>query len=269
MAASPWRIVTGVLIFALTAWVWILSLVLFNIRWNSIQRPGPPIRELFPYGEMRIGVDASYPPFAVATRNDLFGLDIDLGRALGEKLGIPVRFVNMGFDGLYDSIRADQVDMVISALLIDPAKSGEVRYTRHYYNAGLVLVSAGSTPILTMEEIDGHSLAFEFGSHAHAEINLWARRIGDFALRPYELPVYALDAVRLGQADAALVDATTYYLYQQQYPEWRSAFDYVTTAWYAIAVRQNRYETWQAVNWALNALDEEGNLQKIIERWLG
>ena len=64
---------------------------------------------------MRIGVDASYPPFAVATADDLFGLDIDLGSALGERLGIPVRFVNMGFDGLYDSLRADQVDVVISA----------------------------------------------------------------------------------------------------------------------------------------------------------
>ena len=29
-----------------------------------------------------------FPPFAVATADDLFGLDIDVGKAIGEHLGI-------------------------------------------------------------------------------------------------------------------------------------------------------------------------------------
>ena len=84
----------------------------------------------------RIGVDASNPPFAVATADDLFGLEIDLGHALAEEIGVPVRFINMGYDGLYDSIRADQVDMVISTLTMDPLRTNDVRYTQPYFDAG-------------------------------------------------------------------------------------------------------------------------------------
>src|ERR1041384_1754800 len=51
-------IFTSVLV--VTIWVWGLSGVLFWIRWNSFDRLGPPTKELFPYGEIRIGVDASY-----------------------------------------------------------------------------------------------------------------------------------------------------------------------------------------------------------------
>src|SRR5262245_61249918 len=126
MAARSWRITSITLGIAVTVWVWSLAGTTFALRWSSVERPGPPVKELFPYGEMRIGVDASYPPFAVATATDLFGLDIDLGRALAERLDVPVRFVNMGFDGLYDSLKNDQVDVLLSALLIDFSKTGSV-----------------------------------------------------------------------------------------------------------------------------------------------
>jgi ABC-type amino acid transport substrate-binding protein len=268
MAARPWRIAAVTLGIALTVWTWALVGVTFALRWSSVERPGPPVKELFPYGEMRVGVDASYPPFAVATSDDLFGLDIDLGKALAERLKVPIRFVNMGFDGLYDSLKADQVDVVISALLVDPSKTGDVRYTFAYYDAGLVLVRDADSPIQSMHEISGYALAYEFGAEADIVARAWLRRIPAFESRPYELPAYALDAVRLGEADAALTDATSARLYLRAHPDWQATYSYVTDSFYAIAVRVNRGRTWDAVNRALQSLLDDGTLAAIIGRWL-
>lgn len=268
MAARPWRITAVTLGVALTTWVWALVGITFVLRWSSVERPGPPVKELFPYGEMRVGVDASYPPFAVATSNDLFGLDIDLGKALAERLKVPIRFVNMGFDGLYDSLKADQVDVVISALLVDPSKTGDVRYTFAYYDAGLVLVRDAESLIQSMDDLSGHALGYEFGSEADIVARSWLRRIPEFYTRPYELPEYALDAVRLGQADAALTDATSARIYLRAHPEWRAAYTYITDSFYAIAVRVDRGRTWDAVNRALQSLLDDGTLEAIVKRWL-
>lgn len=265
---NPFRLLTAVIGTALTLWIWGLALLLFHIRWHAYERPGPPLREIFPYGEIRIGVDASYPPFAVATSDDLFGLDIDVGRAIAERLKIPVRFVNMGYDGLYDSIRADQVDVVISALLIDPRRTAEVRYTQPYFNAGLVLVSDALRPVLSAPEIAGQRLAFEFGSVADSEARTWTRRIANFETQPYELPTYALDAVRYGAADAALVDSVSYRLYIKQHPAWPASASYTKDALYAAAVRFDREAMWTAINRALTAIIEDGTLNEIIQRWL-
>jgi polar amino acid transport system substrate-binding protein len=252
---------------ALTVWVWALASTLFVLRWNAVERPGPPLKEVFPYGELRIGVDASYPPFAVATNDDLFGLDIDLGSALAERIGIPVRFVNMGFDGLYDSLRADQVDLVISALHVDPARLGDVRYTTSYFNAGLVLVSSSPT-LEAMRDMSGYALAYEFGSDADIEAERWLRRIQPFATRPYETPVYALDAVRLGAADAALTDRVSARLYLRQHPEWKAHYTTITDDWYAIASRLDKWTLWESVEVALQSLIQDGTLDAIIRRWL-
>lgn len=268
MAARPRRITSVRLWLLLTACVWLAAAVLLVLRWHMIERPGPPLKEVFPYGELRIGVDASNPPFAVATENDLFGLEIDLGRALAGEINIPLRFVNMTFDGLYDSLKADQVDMVIATLSIDSLRTAEVRYTRPYFNAGLVLVSPPDRPPASMSDLPGHALAYEFGSNAHSWARRWLRRVAYFETQPYELPEHALDAVRLRQADLALVDATTARLYTRQHPGWQPHLQYVADSPYVIATRFDRASLWAAVDKALQALIEDGRLTAIIDEWL-
>lgn len=232
-----------------------------------LPRPAPTPQDLFPYGEIRIAVDASNPPFAVATANDLFGLEIDLGNALGDYFGLPVRFVNMSFDGLYDSLKADQADMVIAALTIDPLRTGDVLYTRHYFDAGLVLVSPDDQPLTAMEDLSGQALAYEFGSDADALARRWLHRIAPFATRPYELPAHALEAVRLGQADAALVDRISARLHQRDH-DWQPHFTTITHNWYPLAVPKDEVARWQAVNQAVRELDQNGTLDRIINTWL-
>ncbi|MFO7323566.1 MAG: ABC transporter substrate-binding protein [Chloroflexota bacterium] len=246
----------------------LLGLLVLALRWNALQQPPPTTHDLFPYGELRVGIDASYPPFANTGPDGLYGLEVDLAVALAERLGIPVRFVNLGYDGLYDALRVDQVDVLISMLLIDPARRDDVLYTRPYFNAGLVLVSRADSGINSMDALPGRALAYEFGSPADAEARRWLRRVLPFETRPYELGRYALDAVRLEQADAALVDAITAQLYLNEHPDWDATLHYVTDTWYAAATRADRGPTWEAINQALEALAQDGTLDRIIDRWL-
>lgn len=244
-------------------------IVLATVRGWRAEYGARPVTTLFPHGEIVIGVDASYPPFARAEADGtLSGIDIDVGRALGERLGLPVRFVNMGYDGLYDSLIAGQVDLVISALQIDPMRMADVYYSWAYYNAGLIVVSAAGSPVGTMSDIGGRSLAFEYGSPADTEARAWARRVAPFERQPYATPSDALDAVRLGIADAALVDATTGRLYLRQHPGWDAQYEYVTAALYSIATRIDNRHVWRRVNRDLLALLSDGTIEAILRRWL-
>lgn len=240
---------------------------LWAVRDYLMNRPIVP-EEAFPHGEIRIGVDASFPPFAVDDGTSLWGFDIDLGEAIAADIGLPVRFINMGFDGLYDAVIADQVDMVISALKVDLSRTADIRYSHHYFDAGLVLVTPHDSPITMMDMMQGYRIAYEFGSIADSEVRDWERRIGRMQHHPYELPNYALDAVRLEQADAALVDNTSYRLYLRDHPDWQAQAHHVTSEVYAIALRIDRMDAWKLVNYAISALKDSGELAKIIEQWL-
>ncbi|MEZ4667414.1 MAG: transporter substrate-binding domain-containing protein [Anaerolineae bacterium] len=251
----------------LNIWIWGLALILFALRWDSVERPHPPIRDLFPNGEIRVGVDASFPPFAVATDHDLYGLDIDIAEAIGERLNIPVRFVNLGFDGLYDALKVDQVDMLISALPIDYSRSNEVLFTVPYFNAGLELVSQ-SENISGMRDLSTHSLAFEFGSEAQQQAETWLRRIQPFKIQAYETANFALEATRREFADAALVDAVTAHLYLRRHPEWKAQQQQVTDNLLAASVKVNHYETYQAINRTMQLMLEDGTINALLRKWL-
>ncbi len=261
MAARARPLILLIRLLSVFALVFALALIR-----RVTEAPPPPPRELFPSGELRVGVDPGNPPFATFDGDSLAGLDIDLARELGARLGLPVRFVPLGFDGLYDALKADQVDALVAGLLIDLTRLKDVHYSQPYFNAGLVLVSDNG--LIRMEDLPGHSLAYEFGSEADTEARTWLRRILPFETRPYELPRDALDAARLGDADAALVDAVSARLYLRDHRDWHAAVNSVTDNLYAIATQSRRPEISVAINDALQSIIDDGTLTSIIDRWL-
>ena len=228
----------------------------------------PPSRSLaFPRGAIIVGVDASYAPFALDNGESLQGLDIDLANALASEIGLPLRFLNIGHYGLYDALISGEVELLISALRIDPNRMEDVRYSLPYFDNGLVLVTPPNSALPDAHDLTGKAVAFEYASSADSFIRAWEAQGIQLERLPYELPQYALDSLRLGRADAALLDATTYLLYRKEHSEWRSERRYVSHVPVAIAVRADNVDAWKLVNGALSALKGKAELAKIIDKW--
>lgn len=251
--------------------VLVLAVLAGGLTWwnqNPPRKPLPPLDRAFPTGELRVGVDPTLSPFAVDNAGTLSGFEIDLARAVGDHLGVPVRFVGMGFDGLYDSLKVDQVDVLFARLSVDASRNRDVWYTVPYFNAGLVLVSPAAHPIGDMSLLPGMQLAYAFGSPAETETRRWLRRVQAFETRPYQEDVYALDAVRVGEANAALVDSVTAAVYARQYPALDSYQVAVTDQWFSAATRSDRPDTWEAINQTLENLRDDGTLAALQAQWL-
>ena len=173
-------------------------------------RPAPDaLDRVLENGMLRIGMDASYPPFEyVDGEGNLVGFDVDLGREIAARLGVEARFVaNLPYDGLYDALTAEQVDVVISALYVDPTRTADFAYSTPYFDAGQVLVVAeGTEGIGGMTDLDGRTLAVEFGSAGDVEARAWGRRLAALTILPCQTADEALARVAAGEADAALVD---------------------------------------------------------------
>ncbi len=244
----------------------VMLVALMLVAWRQA---APPNRaRAFPAGAIVIGVDGSYQPFALDDGETLRGLDIDLAQALAAEIGLPAHFRNIGFYGLYDALISGEVDLLIAALRVDPARMDDVRYSQPYFDNGLLLVTALNAPIPTDADLQGKGVAYEYASSADSQSRAWQEAGRQIERRPYEMPAYALDALRLGQADAALVDAISYRLYQSEHSDWLSAARYISHEPYAIAIRQDRREAWKLVEGALSALKEGGELATIIDKWL-
>lgn len=185
----------GLLLVAVALATWLLLVVLADRNWQRLQQGGA----------LRVAIDPSFPPFDTVDANgQVAGFDIDLALNLAQRIGVPIEFKSIAFDGLVDAVIAGKVDVVISAFPLDPRLTQDVRYSQPYFEAGLVLAVPENSPVQGTTDLTGHKVAVEWGSQGDA----WGREQGLDVLR-LETPGEALNAAASGEADAAIVDAVT------------------------------------------------------------
>lgn len=225
-------------------------------------------------GILRVGVDPTFPPFALAEGEEIDGLDVDLARALARELGLEPQFTYFGYDGLYDALTTGQVDALISALVIVPDRTKDIAYTSAYFDAGQTLiVPAGSGDIGSMDDLEGRVLAVELGALGHVEALERGRSLDGLVIQTYNSVAEALDAVANGEADAALVDGVSGRLYLRDQSGANELLirlpDPVASEPLAIAVRIEDRTLRKELNAALERLNDSGELEAIINRRLG
>ncbi|MCB9076137.1 MAG: amino acid ABC transporter substrate-binding protein [Anaerolineaceae bacterium] len=225
------------------------------------------LAEIRQRGTLRVGLDASFPPFeTIDEQGQIIGLDVDIARAVAADLGVELELVNIGFDGLYDALLARRADLVISGLPYDPRWTQDVAYTRNYFNAGQVLVApADETMIDGPDDIAGRTVAVEWGSQADMEGRRLEKEIADVTLQRYPSAAEALDAVLNRQVDVAIVDGVSAVAAASR---GLRPVTYLTDEWYAAAVHIDSRELWDAVNQTLTRLDESGEMAKMQAKWL-
>lgn len=218
--------------------------------------------------DLWVGVDPSYPPFAQWTPEAIIGVEPDIAREIGQRLGVQAHILIMGYDGLYTSLYTGTVDMVISGLHVDSTQENWVHYTRPYYDAGQVLISRAGQPVQNMRQLDGKTVAVELASAGDLAAHQWERRLHKLNVTRFMLPDEAMQAVQAGKADAALVDTISARLYLKQHPDLIMASKTAVPDQYVIAMRQANFELTKAVDRILADMIADGTLDKIIARWL-
>jgi polar amino acid transport system substrate-binding protein len=222
-------------------------------------------------GVLRIGLDASYPPFEEidGETGEIRGLDVDLARELGRRLDVEVEIINSGWDGLYDALEADRFDVVISGLVYDPWQTDRVAYSISYFNAGQVLVVREDEQSITrVGDLKGRTLGVEVGSEGDVQGHELRKRLRDLTLSPYPAPAEVLSAVRQGEVDAALVDAISARQFIRAEGGVRIVGEPVSDDLYVVAVRLEDQALLKAINAALVEMRDDGTLSHLMDKWL-
>ena len=222
-------------------------------------------------GVLRVGMDASFPPFeAVEPGGVLVGFDVALARELGRRMGVRTEFVsNLPYDGLYDALAVDRVDVVISALVVNPNRMTDVVYSDVYFDAGQVLiVPIALLGIEQMSDLAGRVVAVEFGTRGDLEVRKWARRIDGLTNLHCGTAGEAVAAVLSGTADAAVVDHVTALVWASGSPDLVITDLTLVSEPYAVAARIGSTDLIRVINKSLGTLAEDGTLDELTKTWL-
>ncbi|MDY4773552.1 MAG: transporter substrate-binding domain-containing protein [Gemmiger sp.] len=222
-------------------------------------------------GKLVVGVEGTYPPFTYHDDNgELTGLDIELGKALADKLGAEVEFQEAAWDSLLIGIDTERFDTVINSVSITDERAEKYDFSDpYYYEARHVVVRADDDSIHGPEDLNGKKIA----TNTTNAFIPWYEEQG-VEVVGIDTSGEAIDLLLSGRVDFEGINVPVLNAYLQEHPD---AADKVKEAFVipnsedviAIPVRKGEPEFLDAINAALAELREEGTLKEISEKYLG
>jgi polar amino acid transport system substrate-binding protein len=221
-------------------------------------------------GILRVGMDPSWPPFEyVDEHGEVVGLDVDLARAIADKMGVRVVLIPSGWEGLYDALFAGQFDAIVSALPYDPWRTEEAAYSISYFNAGPVIVAHVDARALEgSQDLAGRTVHVEYGSEGDVQARRLRKKRPDIDIVTHQTPQEALQAVIADPTCAAIVDAVTARLSIRGETRLQVVGEPLYDEPYVIAVHPDAQSLREAVDQALIEMRESGELEALLKRWL-
>lgn len=219
---------------------------------------------------LRVGLDPSWPPFEYVDANgEVAGLDVDLARAIGEKLGVEVQFVVSGWEGLYEALRVGQFDLILSALPYDPWRTEDVLYSTAYFNAGPVIIAHDDqTSIRQPQDLAGQAVYVEFGAEGDVQVRRLQKKWTEIEIVPFDTAQAALEALLADPAGAAVVDHISARLFMREHPGLQVVGEPLYDESYVMAMDIEAHSLHKAVEQVLSELRKSGELDTLLDRWL-
>lgn len=232
------------------------------------QGPDPVWATARQRGTLRVAVDFGYYPFSGVEQGQPIGYDIDLARAVGQKLGLAVEFVPSNLDSIYDDLANHKADMAASALPYAPEQGWRAGFSTFYFNAGQVLVVPEDSQIAGPQQLGERTIGAPLGSDA----DTFARKLaaGDHTITlrsDYDTPAAVLAELRRGTLDAAIVDNASALSDLGHYPGLQALGPALTLEPYVLAVPAEAYQLHDSINHALDDLQKEGFFEQLGKKW--
>jgi ABC-type amino acid transport substrate-binding protein len=213
----------------------------------------------------------NYRPFEYHDEktNKIIGYDIDVAEAIAKKIGVPLEVTEMQFTGLIPSLQNGQADLVIAAMYITPQRKEVVDFADPYMDTGMVVaVRKDDTAIKGPNDLNGKVVGVKTGATSEKVAQEMNEKGAKITIKSYKETVDYLLDLQNGRLDAAINDLLNQLEYNKANPTVKIVGDPFTKAQLGIAAKKGDKELIDLVNTVLKELKQNGEAEKMYQKWL-
>ncbi len=226
-------------------------------------------------GKIVVGSDASYAPneFVDADGTTIIGMDVDLGKAVAQKLGLSAEFQNSAFDGILPGIASKKYELGMSSFTDNADREKQVDMVT-YFSAGTKMATlAGNPDGINIDDLCGKTIAAQRGTVQVDDLtarNETCTKAGKPAINisQFQAQTDVTLSLTAKRAQAMLADSPVVdYAVAQTNGQLEAVGAAYDTAPYGIAVPKGDGKYAQAVQGAVQALITDGTYKAILDKW--
>lgn len=224
-------------------------------------------------GAYKIATEGTYAPWSYKNANgELAGWDVDIAKALCEKMKASCEIVAQDWDGIIPGLMARKYDMVVASMAVTEQRKKRVDFSDKYKNIiSRFVAKKGTAADISPEALKGKLIGVQRGS---IQAGYLAQKYSGSQIKLYDTTQAAeLDLVA-GRVDYIVGNVVTYHVGFMKTPEAKN-FEFIGPDLSggllgdgnAIAVRKNDPETLKRVNEALAAIMADGTYDRITAKY--
>jgi len=192
----------------------------------------------------------------------LIGFEVEIADALARRLGLRAEFVQNDWQTLIPSLQRGDFDLVLNGLEVTSARRAQVSFTRPYYAFAETLVVRRDWPTNDLQDLRGRRVG-TLGASLAYDLLLAVPGLQVVSYEGVQEPYIDLEQ---GRVDAVVLDNIIASRYGLPRASLRAAAT-VGEGVYAGALRREDSALLFALDSALAAMTQDGELRDILTRW--
>ena len=219
-----------------------------------------------------VGTDAAYAPFE--SQNDkgvIVGFDIDVVKAVAQKAGIEVKFVNTPWEGIFNNLNQGDRDLLVSAITITPERKQTMDFSSPYFDAQQLIAVKKDSKIAKFDDLKKLKVGVQNGTTGDEVITKLQGK--DSAnIKRFESTPLALKELEGGGVDAVVADngVVVHYVNNNSGSNFKTISDAsFAPEQYGLAVKKGNAELLEKLNKGLADIKTDGTYNKIYTQYFG
>ena len=221
-------------------------------------------------GKLVVALEGAWQPWSYHDESDtLVGYDVEVSRAIAEKLGVEPEYVESDWDSLFAGLDAGRFDIVCNGVEVTDERAKTYNFTTPYgYIHTALAVRKDNEDIKSFEDLKGKTTANSLAS-TYMEL---AESYGA-TVQGIDTLEETIQLLAAGRIDATLNADVSFYDYLNVHPDadFKIVAQTEDASHVAIPLRKgdNSATLLEAVNNAIDELRADGTLKELSEKYFG
>ena len=209
--------------------------------------------------KVKMITEATFPPYEFLRGHEIVGIDVEICRAVAQKLGREFSCETVDFDSVIPAVISGKADLAAAGITITEDRKKNVDFSVPYVKTGIVVIYKKSVGFAGAEQLKGKKIGVQGGTTSETYVLNELKQEPERSRSPAE----SVAALKSGRVEFVIADIDPAKNCVKGESD-LAISDFITSEEYAIAIKKGQPELLKTINETIAEVKADGRLAKWI-----